>query len=180
MSHISTVVNRFWKWSLNDRFWKWSLNDRFWKWSLNDPFLFRFTIVSFLEKRSFLKKTHSFWTFKKRITIVLENDRFLKNDLWPFLYNYFFKTIAFEKTTFFEKKILLKIMLTIVNEGLSLTIVNETIILKTNSFKKRSFLKMIVSFSIFRSRYHNETIVFLKNENVNIPVKICIIALIVR
>ena len=29
--------------------------------------------------------------------------------------------------------------------------------------------KAIVSFSIFRRRYHNETIVFLKNENVNIP-----------
>ena len=28
---------------------------------------------------------------------------------------------------------------------------------------------MIVSFSIFRRRFHNETIVFLKNENVNIP-----------
>jgi len=41
--------------------------------------------------------------------------------------------------------------------------------LKNELFKKRSFLKTIVSFSIFRRRYHNETIVFLKNENVNIP-----------
>ena len=49
--------------------------------------------------------------------------------------------------------------LTIVNEGSSLTIVNET----TN------FIKTIVSFLIFRRRFHNETIVFLKNENVNIP-----------
>ena len=61
--------------------------------------------------------------------------------------------------------------LTIVNEGSSLTIVNETtnfikttILKKTNFFKKRSFLKTIVSFSIFRRRFHNETIVFLKNE----------------
>ena len=69
---------------------------------------------------------------------------------------------------------------TIVNKGSSLTIVNETTNfiktsvlkkdrLKTTFFKKRSFLKTIVSFSIFRRRYHNETIVFLKNENVNIP-----------
>ena len=28
---------------------------------------------------------------------------------------------------------------------------------------------MIVSFSIFRRRFHKETIVFLKNENVTIP-----------
>ena len=35
--------------------------------------------------------------------------------------------------------------------------------------KKRSVLKTIVSFSIIRRRFHNETIVFLKNENVNIP-----------
>ena len=40
---------------------------------------------------------------------------------------------------------------------------------KTNFLKKRSFLKTIVSFSIYRRRFHNETIVFLKNENVNIP-----------
>ena len=71
--------------------------------------------------------------------------------------------------------------LTIVNEGSSLTIVNETtnfiktivlkttIFKKTNILKKRSFLKTIISFSILRRRYHNETIVFLKNENVNIP-----------
>ena len=49
--------------------------------------------------------------------------------------------------------------LTIVNKVSSLTIVNETTI----------FIKMIVSFSLFRRRFHNETIVFLKNENVNIP-----------
>ena len=67
--------------------------------------------------------------------------------------------------------------LTIVNKGLSLMIVNEgsslttikettnfikTIILKNNSFQKRSL-------SIFCRRFHNETIIFLKNENVNIP-----------
>ena len=42
---------------------------------------------------------------------------------------------------------------TIVNEGSSLTIVNEA----------TSFIKTIVSFSIFRRRFHNETIVFQKN-----------------
>ena len=41
--------------------------------------------------------------------------------------------------------------LTIVNEGLSLTIVNET----TN----------FLTFSFFRRRFHNETIVFFLNEN---------------
>ena len=59
--------------------------------------------------------------------------------------------------------------LTIVNEGLSLTIVNET----TNFIKtivlKTTIFKTIVSISIFRLRFHYETIVFLKNENVNIP-----------
>jgi len=29
---------------------------------------------------------------------------------------------------------------------------------------------MIVSFSIFRRCFHNKTIVFLKNENINIPI----------
>ena len=49
--------------------------------------------------------------------------------------------------------------LTIVNERLSLTIVNETIVLKTTIFKNEPFKKMIV----FRRRFHNETIVFPKN-----------------
>ena len=43
-----------------------------------------------------------------------------------------FYTIAFLKTSSFEKKILLTIMVTIVKEGLSLTIINET----TNFIKK--------------------------------------------
>ena len=83
--------------------------------------------------------------------------------------------------------------LTIVNEGSSLMIINETTnfkiekqglwktsILKNNCFKNDhfwktnflkqwSFLKTIVSFSIFCRRFHNEAIVFLKNKNVNIP-----------
>ena len=64
--------------------------------------------------------------------------------------------------------------LTIVNEGSSLTIVNETTnFIKTTIFKNELIkttivFKTIVSFSIFRRRFHNETIVFLKNENVNI------------
>jgi len=59
--------------------------------------------------------------------------------------------------------------LTIVNEGSSLTIVKETTnFIKNDHFEKRSFLKTIVLFSIFRRRFHNELIVFLKNENVNI------------
>ena len=70
--------------------------------------------------------------------------------------------------------------LTIVKEGSSLTIVNETtsfiktIVFKIDHFKKTNFkkkivFKTIVSFSIFRHRFHNETVVFQKNENVNIP-----------
>ena len=71
--------------------------------------------------------------------------------------------------------------LTIVYEGLSLTIDNETTnffkavvfendpfkndriknnrFFKTIFIKKRSFLKTIVSFSFFRRRFHNETII---------------------
>ena len=60
--------------------------------------------------------------------------------------------------------------LTIVNKGPLLTIVNETtifiktIVLKTTIFEKRTFKKTIVSFSIFRRRFHNETIVFQKKK----------------
>ena len=69
-----------------------------------------------------------------------------------------------------------ELSLMIVNEGSSLTIVNETtnfiktIVLKRTIFKKRTFKKTIVSFSIFRRRFPNEIIVFQKNENVNIPI----------
>ena len=56
--------------------------------------------------------------------------------------------------------------LTIVNET---TIFIKTIVLKTTIFKKRTFNKTIVSFSIFRRLFHNDTIVFQKNENVYIP-----------
>ena len=55
---ISRVVNLFWKWSLNNRFFV-SFFNRFQKRSF-----------SFGRKRSFLKRTHSFWTFRKRITII--------------------------------------------------------------------------------------------------------------
>ena len=60
---------------------------------------------------------------------------------------------------------------TIVNKGSLLTIVNETTNFIKTSVLKNELLKKttIVSFSIFRRRFHNETIVFLKNENVNIP-----------
>ena len=64
----------------------------------------------------------------------------------------------------------------IVNEVPALTIGNETtnfiktIVLKRTIFKKRTFKKTIVSFSIFRRRFPNEIIVFQKNENVNIPI----------
>ena len=64
-----------------------------------------------------------------------------------------------------------------VNEGLSLTIVNETTkFLKTVVFENDRFLKRFLlkndrfkkgSFrlSFFRRRFHNKTIVFKKNEN---------------
>ena len=52
----------------------------------------------------------------------------------------------------------------LVNEGSSLTNVNETTsFIKTIVFKKRTFKKkMIASNSIFRRRFHNETIVLKK------------------
>ena len=98
-------------------------------------FLLCFSIVyRFVFGKSFLKMTQSFWTFRKRITIVFENYRFYQNDLRPFFIRLFLKTIAFEKTIVFQKR---KIIVNFVNEGSSLTIVNET----TNFIKKQSFLK---------------------------------------
>ena len=72
-----------------------------------------------------------FWTFRKRIKIVFDNDRFHKNDLRPFFIQLFFNDR-------FWKKILLTILLTIVYEELSLTIVNETTnVIKTVVFGKK-------------------------------------------
>jgi len=51
-------------------------------------------------------------------------------------------------------------MLTIVNEGPSLMIVNET----TNFIITVVFGNTIVLFSIFRRRFHNETIIFQKKK----------------
>ena len=67
--------------------------------------------------------------------------------------------------------------LAIINEGSSLTkrrVFIKSIVFKIDHFKKTNFkitivFKTIVSFSIFRRRFHNETVVFQKNENVNIP-----------
>ena len=62
----------------------------------------------------------------------------------------------------------------IVKEGSSLTIVNETtifiktIVLKNKLFEKTIVFKMIVSFSIFGRRFHNETIVLKKMKTLNI------------
>ena len=108
--------------------------NRYWKQSLNYRFLFRFSIVFkkdhfvFGKKQSFLKATHSFWTLKKRQTFVLENDRFLKNDLLPFfIWLFFFKRLLLKNRLF--KKIFLTIMLTIVNKRSSLMIVNKGVTL---------------------------------------------------
>ena len=59
-THYSMVrdVNSFWKLSLNDLF-----------------FCFVFQSFCFRKKLSFLKTTHSFWTLRKRIMIVFNNDR---------------------------------------------------------------------------------------------------------
>ena len=43
--------------------------NRFWKRSLKNRFCF---VFNRFQKRSFSKTTHSFWTFRKRITFVLE------------------------------------------------------------------------------------------------------------
>ena len=51
----------------------------------------------------------------------------------------------------------------------SLTIVNEGVVVNDFNEGLTNFLKTIASFSISRRRFHDKTIVFLKNENVNIP-----------
>ena len=50
------------------------------------------------------------------------------------------------------------------------TIVLKTTIFKNELLKKAIVFKTVISFSIFRRRFHNETIVLQKNENVNIPI----------
>ena len=69
----------------------------------------------------------------------MNNDRFqIKTISNRFLYECFLKTIAFERTIVYEKTLLLTIMLTIVNEGSSLTIVNEMpYFIKTIVFEKK-------------------------------------------
>ena len=58
----------------------------------------------------------------------------------------------------------------VVNRSLSKTIVLKTTIFKNELLKKAIVFKTVISFSIFRRRFHNETIVLQKNENVNIPI----------
>ena len=78
---------------------------------------------------------------------------------------YFLKNYSMISTDAFQVGFLSS--LTIVNEGLSLTIVNKTtsfiktIILKNDRFKN-DHLKN--AFSIFCRRFHNETIVFQKKK----------------
>ena len=67
------------------------------------------------QKQLFLKTNHSFWTFRKWITIV-----FIKTICDRFLYDCFLKTMLLKKRSFLNK-FLLTIILTIVNEGSSLT-----------------------------------------------------------
>ena len=64
--------------------------------------------------------THSFWTFRKRIAIVFEKVSFKKTISDSFLYDGFKKAIVFER-----KKLSLMNMLTIINERLSWTIVDQ-------------------------------------------------------
>ena len=72
----------------------------------NDRFVFgKKRSFRFRKKRSFLKRTHSFWTFRKRITIVSKNDRFYKNNLRPFFVLLFLKKRSlFQKPSFLKKK----------------------------------------------------------------------------
>ena len=73
--------------------------NRFRKRSLNDHFLFRFSIVFkndgfvFGKNDRYFETTHSFWIFRKRKTIVWENDRFLKTICVSFLYDCFWKKL---------------------------------------------------------------------------------------
>ena len=46
---------------------------------------------------------HSFWTFRKQITIVFENDRFHKNNVRPFFIRLLFKNNRFWKKLSFLK-----------------------------------------------------------------------------
>ena len=84
-------------------------------------FSIRFSIVF---KTIVFETTHSFLTFRKRITIVFENDRFSKND----------------KRSFFIRLFLKK---TIVNEGSSLTIVNKELSLSYMQEKVVGELKLL-------------------------------------
>ena len=109
--------------------------NRFWKRCFFVSFFDRFQIrlFRFRKKRSFWKTTHPFWTFRKW--------SFFWKTIWDcFLHDCFLKTIAFVKTIVFEKKIVSTIMVTIVNKGSLLTIVNEelslTIVSKTTNFIK--------------------------------------------
>ena len=65
--------------------------------------LFKNDYFVFGKLRSFLKTTHSFWTFRKRITIVFENDRFLKLTIVNETTN-LIKTVLFEKNDRLWKK----------------------------------------------------------------------------
>ena len=107
--------------------------------------MFSKTIVSFSQKSIVFKTNNSFWTFRKRITIVFESDRFHKNDLRQFFIRLFLK-----KRSLLKRRSLLTILLKIVNEGLSLTIVKEmTKFIKMVFLEKRSFLKKLHAMSSY-------------------------------
>ena len=142
--------------------------NRFRKRSLNDHFLFRFSIVFkndgfvFGKNDRYFETTHSFWIFRKRKTIVWENDRFLKTICVSFLYDCFWKKLHWmsfymkltscggAKTSWYflknysiintdDLQVVFLTSLTIVNEGSSLTMVKIRQFLYQRSFKIDNF-----------------------------------------
>ena len=114
---VYRVVNRFCKRSFCSVF-------------KNNRFVFR-------KKLSFLKTTHSFWTFRKRLAILFENYFLLKRFATVFI------GLFLKNDRFWKNKFLWTIMLTIVNEGSSLTIVNETTnFIKTVVFGEKNYMQL--------------------------------------
>ena len=125
------------------------------KTSFIDRFLFRFSIVIkndrlvFEKNDRFYKRPTRLKLLEKEWRSFLKTIVFIKTICDHFLYDYFFKKLSLLKKRSFLKKIVLTIILTtgndvsqltIVNEGLSLTIGNE----RTNFIKRIIFRKTIV------------------------------------
>ena len=111
-------------------------NDRFYFvfWSFSKMF------VSFYKKKLlFFKRTHSFWTFRKRIRIAFKKIILIKMINYKFLYGCFSLSLIN--------------MLTIINKGLSLMIVNNNLF-KNCHFKKMTFFEFFFKWSLLKWSFH--------------------------